>query len=158
MTKAFAHRYGIEYAIVRPSAVYGPTDVNRRVSQIFVENALMGKPLILKGGDSALDFSYIEDVAEGFVRVALEPHGANQVFNITRGEGRTLRELADILKKMIPSTEIVEEEVDKDIPKRGALDISKAQELIGYDPQYNLEKGLEKYVTFIQECLKEIKE
>ncbi len=158
MTKAFARRYGIEYAIVRPSAVYGPTDVNRRVSQIFVENALMGKPLILRGGDSALDFSYIEDVAEGFVRVALELHGANQIFNITRGEGRTLRELADILKKMIPSIEIIEEEVDKDIPKRGALDISKAQELIGYDPQYNLENGLEKYVTFIQECLKEIKE
>jgi nucleoside-diphosphate-sugar epimerase len=156
MTTVFGERYGIEYTIVRPSAVYGPTDVNRRVSQIFVENALIGNPLTLRGADSALDFSYVEDVAEGFVRAALEPNGANQVLNLTRGEGRTLREFADILKKMIPSLEVIEEELDKDIPVRGALDISKAQELIKYDPQHSLEKGLEKYVAFVKECMQEL--
>ena len=40
MTETYSRRYGIPYSIVRPSAVYGPYDVNRRVSQIFVENAL----------------------------------------------------------------------------------------------------------------------
>ncbi|MGD8455387.1 MAG: NAD(P)-dependent oxidoreductase [Anaerolineales bacterium] len=156
MTRAFGERYGIEYTIVRPSAVYGPTDVNQRVSQIFVENALLGHPLVLRGADSALDFSYVEDVAEGFVQAALEPHGANQVMNLTRGEGRTLREFADILKKMVPSLEVIEEEVDKDIPMRGALDISRAQELIKFNPQHSLEKGLEKYVAFVRECMDEL--
>jgi UDP-glucose 4-epimerase len=156
MTKVFGERYGINYTVVRPSAVYGPTDVNRRVSQIFVENALMGKPLILRGGDSALDFSYVEDVADGFVRAALEPGGANQVFNLTCGQGRTLREFAGILKEMVPSLEVVEEEVDKEIPKRGALDIAKAEELVKYNPQHSLEKGLEKYVSFIRECMQEL--
>jgi UDP-glucose 4-epimerase len=156
MTRVFGARYGIQYTIVRPSAVYGPTDINRRVSQIFVENALMGNPLTLRGADSALDFSYVEDVAEGFVKAALEPGGENQVFNLTRGEGRTLREFADILKKMIPSLEVVEEDVDNDIPMRGALDISKARQLIKYDPQHSLEEGLEKYVAFVKECMHEL--
>lgn len=156
MTRAFGGRYGIDYTIVRPSAVYGPTDVNRRVSQIFVENALMGKPLVLRGADSALDFSFVEDVAEGFVQAALNPNGANQVMNLTRGEGRTLREFADILKEMVPSLEVIEEEVDKNIPMRGSLDISKAQELIKYDPQHSLEEGLEKYVAFVKECMHEL--
>jgi hypothetical protein len=57
---------------------------------------------------------------------------------------------------MIPSLEVIEEEVDKDIPVRGALDISKAQELIKYDPQHPLEKGLEKYVAFVKECMQEL--
>jgi nucleoside-diphosphate-sugar epimerase len=156
MTKVFGERYGIDYTIVRPSAVYGPTDVNRRVSQIFVESALSGEPLILQGPKSALDFSYVEDVAEGFVQAALEPKGANQVFNLTRGQGRTLREFADILKKMVPSLEVIEEGVDKDIPKRGALDIAKAEELIMYNPKHSLEQGLEKYVAFVRECMQEL--
>ena len=157
MTQVFGQRYDIEYTIIRPSAVYGPTDVNNRVSQIFVENALMGKPLILKGAESALDFSYVEDVAEGFVQAALEPDGANQVFNITNGEGRTLREYADILSGMIPSVEVIEEETEEGIPKRGALDIGKAREMIGYDPKHTLEMGLEKYVAFVKGCMEELK-
>lgn len=156
MTKVFGHRFGIEYVIIRPSAIYGPTDVNRRVSQIFVENAIMGKPLTINGVDSTLDFSYVEDVAEGFIRATLEPNAANQIFNITGGHGRTLVEFADILKTMIPSLEVIINEVDKNIPVRGTLDISKAAELIGYDPQYTLETGLEKYVAFVRECMNEL--
>ena len=90
------------------------------------------------------------------MQAALEPNGANQVMNLTRGEGRTLREFANILKEFVPSLEVIEEEVDKDIPMRGSLDISKAQELIKYDPQHSLEKGVEKYVAFVRECMGEL--
>ncbi len=157
MTQVFGQRFDVEYTIVRPSAVYGPTDVNRRVSQIFVENALRGEPLSLKGGaNTTLDFTYVKDVAEGLVLAALEPQGRNEVFNITRGEGQTLSEFVRLLSQMIPDIQVVEEPAEASQPQRGALDISKACRLLGYQPQYNLENGLQEYVVFIQKCMREI--
>lgn len=150
MTQVYGHRFGIEYTIVRPSAVYGPTDVNRRVSQIFVENAIWGKPLILKGGgETVLDFTYVKDITEGFVLATIEPGGKNEIFNMTRGEGRTLLEFVEILRIMIPGIQIVIEPADVHRPKRGALDIKKARRLLGYNPKYSLECGLKEYVEFV---------
>ena len=152
LTEAFSRRFEIEYAIVRPSAVYGPTDVNRRVTQIFVENALKGKPLILHGGGhTQLDFTYVTDTACGFVLVTTKPEAANQIFNITRGEGRSLKDLADIIKSLIPGVTTVEQEADVFRPKRGALDISKAKKMLGYEPKYSLEEGMAKYVEFVRD-------
>jgi nucleoside-diphosphate-sugar epimerase len=153
LTKVYSKQYGVEYTIIRPSAVYGPTDVNRRVSQIFVENALNSKPIILhNGGMSKLDFSYVEDVAEGFVLALESKQAINKTFNITRGEGRSLKEFAEILKSLIPNIKIEEMPAPKDEvrPERGALDITKAKKLLNYNPQYSLEKGLPKYVEFIK--------
>lgn len=151
MVETFGRRYGIEYTIIRPSAVYGPTDVNRRVSQIFVENALKGKPLMLhRGGDNTLDFTYVEDTADGFVRATFAEEARNEVFNITRGEGRTLKDFVTILRTMIPNIEVKETEGDLFRPKRGSLDISKAKRLLGYQPKYSLEDGLKIYVEFVR--------
>ena len=151
MTQVFGRRFGIEYTIVRPSAVYGPTDINRRVVQIFVENALQGEPLILKGGsETALDFTYVKDIAEGFVLAALEENAKNDIFNMTRGEGRTLHELAELLSKLIPGVKTVAEPADVHAPERGSMDISKARGLLGYNPKYSLEEGLKEYVEFVK--------
>ena len=72
LIKGFGTRFGIDYTIIRPSAVYGPTDANLRVSQIFVDSAFNGKELVIEGGGEAtLDFTYIDDIAQGFVLAAL---------------------------------------------------------------------------------------
>lgn len=151
ITQTFGRRYGIEYTIIRPSAVYGPTDVNRRVSQIFVENALKGKPIFLhNGGQNKLDFTYIEDIAKGIILAAFKDEGKNEVFNITRGEGRSLAEYADILRSYFPDLKIETKPADLFRPNRGALDISKARELLGYSPTYSLEDGIKLYVEFLK--------
>jgi len=153
LTRAYTRQYGIQHTIIRPSAVYGPTDANLRVSQIFVDNALQGKALILhNGGSSKLDFSFVEDVAHGFVLAMKSKKAVNQTFNITRGEGRSLREFVDILKQHIPNIKVKYKERPKSEkrPERGALDISKARKLLGYNPQFSLEKGIEKYIDFVR--------
>jgi UDP-glucose 4-epimerase len=157
LTEAFGRRFGIEYVIVRPSAVYGPTDVNRRVTQIFLESAMAGKPLVLhNGGASELDFTYVEDTAHGMVLAAFEKNAANQVFNITRGEGRSLKELAGVLQRWFPELRTIMEKQPDDLarPKRGALDISRARDLLHYEPRYSLEEGMERYVSFMREFRK----
>lgn len=151
MTKAFANQLDIEYTIVRPSAVYGPTDANRRVSQIFVENALKGKELVLhNGGEQPLDFTYVTDTAQGFELAVTHENAADEVFNITRGEPRTIRELAEAISEHIPNVEITTQEVDTGRPKRGALDITKARELLGYEPAYSLEEGIAEYIEYVR--------
>lgn len=148
MTKTFGRRFNIPFSIVRPSAVYGPYDVNRRVSQIFVENALEGKPLCLNGGGKlTFDFTYVEDIANGLILCLLKDEAIGEEFNITFGRGYSLLEFAEILKDLIPSVQIhLYEEKDEYRPLRGALSIEKAKNILGYKPQFPLEKGLKIYV------------
>lgn len=149
--KGFGTRFGVEYTIIRPSAVYGPTDANLRVSQIFVDNAFNNKELLLDGGgESCLDFTYIDDTAQGFVLAALSEKAKNEIFNITRGEGRTLKEFVEILKQYFPDLKTTIRPADKTRPERGALGIRKARELLGYNPRYSLEDGIREYVEYIK--------
>ena len=156
ITIGMCNRFQVPYTIIRPSAVYGPTDMNSRVSQIFVENALLGKPLVLEGGGkSKLDFTYVKDTAKGFVLAAFSPDAEGEVFNITTGNARTLKEYADILKKYFPNLTVIEKPADPHRPERGTLDISKARKLLGFNPEYSLEKALPEYIDYMKEKIGE---
>jgi|SRR5579872_158659 len=150
IVETFSRAQGLPYAIVRPSAVYGPTDMNDRIVQRFVECALWNRPLTVVDPDRTyLDFSYVKDVAQGMIKVLLSPV-QNETFNITAGEGRTLTELYDLLRERYPDMPVeVSTKAEDFRPKRGALDVSKARELVGYAPQYSLERGVEEYLAFL---------
>ncbi len=150
LIKGFATRFGIDYVIIRPSAIYGPIDSNLRVTQIFLENAVAGKELQLRGADQKLDFTYIKDAVQGFVLALTKNEVKNEVFNITFGEGRSLKEFAEILINYFPNLKIIEYEFDKFHPKRGSLDISKSKNLLGFHPEYPLENGIKEYVEWIK--------
>jgi nucleoside-diphosphate-sugar epimerase len=151
VVNTFGYVHGVPISIVRPSAVYGPTDSNRRVTEIFVNNALTGKPLELhQEGKSIFDFTYVKDTAHGFILASTHPNGEGETFNITAGHGRTLRELSDIICDIIPYVEVsLIKKEDKFRPSRGTLDITKAKTLLGYDPKFSLEDGMREYIKFV---------
>lgn len=152
MLKSFSLRFGIPYVIVRPSAVYGPLDSNRRVTQIFVDNALNGKTLFLdNGGDEKLDFTYVEDLAMGFYLCLTRPEAVGQTFNITYGEARSLKELAAAISTQVDNVKIESRVKEIFRPKRGTLCIDKAKSILGYSPSIFLEKGIEKYIKKVKE-------
>lgn len=150
LTQVYGRLYGLDVTIVRPSAVYGPTDNNRRVLSIFLENALDGKPLEVRGADQKLDFTYVTDLADGIILAATHPAASGQVFNLTRGEARTIKEAADIVARLIPGTVVNIEPKDETMPSRGTLDVSRARRVIGYDPTTSLEEGLALYLAYLQ--------
>jgi len=150
LTRAFSNLYGVQYAIVRPSAVYGPTDNNRRVLGIFCENALAGKTLTVRGANEALDFTFVSDIADGIVLATLHPNGGNQVFNMTRGRGRTIQEAADIVARLVPGTRIEVAASDTRLPSRGGLDIARARSVLGYQPKVDIEDGLGHYLEHLR--------
>jgi len=157
LVKVYSQRYNIPYTIVRPSAVYGPTDNNWRVLGIFLSNAMEGKALNIRNGKkTCLDFSYVEDVAEGIKLASTLSAGENQTFNITRGEGISLQSLAESITSMIPDIVIKLSNDETFHPKRGALDISKARDLLGYNPKIGVVEGLKKYKDFLEGYFNEV--
>ena len=151
LTKMYSKKSGLKYVIIRPSAVYGPTDSNGRVSQMFIQNAILKNPLTIDSNGGEVDFTYIEDIAEGIVLASLSPKAENQTFNITTGQGRSPEDFANIINQYIP-IDIIKKPSDVIRPKRGSLDITKAKELLGYQPKYTLETGIPEYLKFVKNC------
>ena len=89
---------GREHVIVRPSGVYGPTDINERVVQLFCEKALLGEQLVVNRSETTIDFTWIEDIANGLALAATHKNAANETFNMASGRGRNLGELVEILR------------------------------------------------------------
>ncbi len=148
LVRTYHHQNGIGTTIIRPSALYGERCKSRRVSQVFIENALVGKPLLLEGGgDGKLDFTYIRDLVEGMVR-ALALHkgrGSSETFNLTFGNARTIAELAAIVKEVVPEAILEERPRAQDKPIRGTLSTDRARDILGFVPQWPLDKGYRAY-------------
>lgn len=145
LIKAHHEIYGLEYTIIRPSSVYGPWDFNLRVIGRFLLDAITKGEIDVYGPEMKMDFSYIDDVSDGFVRATLEEKAANETFNITRGQTRTLGFAANMVKSLIPTVKIIKHDADKMFPQRGAFNIDKAKTLLGYDPKIDLQQGIELY-------------
>ena len=142
-------RSDLPYTIVRPSALYGPRCVSRRVSQAFIESALVGRSLRVDGeGEERIDFTYVDDVVNGVTRILEHPESRDQVFNMTAGKARSLRELVEIVQRSFPEVDVEYVERDALRPYRGTLLMDKARELIDFQPEVELEDGLRSYVEW----------
>tara|TARA_B100001996_G_C18270211_1_gene442816 strand:- start:28 stop:582 length:555 start_codon:yes stop_codon:yes gene_type:complete len=141
--------YQINYSIIRPSAVYGPNDPNKRVSQIFIEKAIKGKKIQIFSVNEKLDFTYVEDLVNGAILVAKSKRANGQIFNLTYGNSKSLVEFVKILKKRFPNLKYSFKKKIKPISKRGTLSIQKAKKLLGYKPKYDLNKGINKIIDTI---------
>ena len=149
---AYNQVFDLPYTIVRPSALYGPRCVSRRVGQIFVESALQGEKLQISGdGTEKLDFTHIDDLIEGVRLIIEKPEAKNQIFNITYGQARSINELLDIVLKHFPKAEVERTERDKLLPFRGTLSIDKARRLLGYEPQNPIDIGVPKYIQWYKD-------
>ena len=149
---AYNQVFDLPFTIVRPSALYGERCVSQRVGQIFIENALTGKDITLSGdGSDRLDFTYVGDLAQGISRIIQNPTAKNQIFNLTYGESRSLSDMAAIMTEHFPDLEINYEPKDTLTPDRGTLSIDKARSLLGYEPQFPLEKGFVDYIRWYKD-------
>lgn len=149
MVIAYNQVFDLPYTIIRPSALYGERCVSRRVGQVFIESALEGADVTINGdGSDALDFTYIGDLVNGIGKVLENEDSKGQIFNLTYGQARSMTEMAHILKAHFPNIKINYLPKDKLMPDRGTLSIEKAKKMIGYQPQFSLEKGFEQYVNW----------
>jgi UDP-glucose 4-epimerase len=149
LVKDYTRRDNMVHTIIRPSAVYGPLDVEDRVIAKFMLTAMRGGTLKVNGENETLDFTYVEDAADGIVAAALSDNTDNKIYNITKSHSRTLLDAANLAVKLAGKGTIELRSKDADFPSRGALCIDAARRDFGFDPQVDVEEGFEKYYEWL---------
>lgn len=149
LVKDYHRRGAFDYIIIRPSAVYGPLDVEDRVVAKFMLAAMRGETLKVNGAEETLDFTYVEDAADGIVSAATRIMSANRIYNITKSHSVTLLEAAEMIVRIVGKGAVEVRDKDADFPSRGALDIDRARVILGYDPKVDVEEGFQKYYEWL---------
>ena len=151
LVRDYSRQYGLDYTIVRPSAVYGPYDVEDRVISKFFAAAMRGEELQVHGVDELLDFTYVGDTATGIALAAVSENTLNSIYNISRGKAHTLLEAATLVTKIVGSGKVSVNHRDISYPIRGQLSIQKAKTDFGFYPEINLEQGLAEYYDWLKQ-------
>jgi UDP-glucose 4-epimerase len=157
---SYARCYGIRYLIFRFSNVYGrfDNDIERmeRVIPLFIQRMLRSEPVTVFGGEKVLDFTYVDDCVSGVI-LGMEHLLAGKVYNRTinlaYGEGNTLVRMAELVGKALDITPEIKVQPTK-LPGEVThyiADISLARELLGYNPQVDLEEGITRAVAWSKE-------
>ena len=120
------------------------------MSQLLIDAACTNKPAWVVKGET-LDFSYIDDVADGFVKAILMSEANHETYNISRGVAKTAVEFAEILKNYFPNFEYdVRQPVAQQV-YRGPQDIQKVRIDLDFDPKYSIELGIKKILHLVEE-------
>jgi len=143
-------KHGIDYTIFRPSAVYGPLDVEDRVISKFLLTAMRGGVLKVNGVSETLDFTYVDDAANGIVDAVQVESTKNKIYNITKSHSKTLLSAAELAVKLVGKGTIEIRDKDADFPSRGALDITAARNDFNFSPKVDIEEGFEIYYDWIK--------
>jgi nucleoside-diphosphate-sugar epimerase len=149
LVRDYTRSSGIAHTIIRPSAVYGPLDVEDRVIAKFMLTAMRGGTLKVNGAGETLDFTYVDDAADGIVAAALSENTNNQTYNITKSHSRSLLDAAQLAVKIVGKGNIEVRDKDADFPSRGALNIDAARRDFGYSPQVDVEDGFQAYYEWL---------
>jgi len=145
--KLYHELYGLETVSLRYFNVFGPNqradDPYSGVIAIFTTNALEGRPLTIYGdGEQTRDFVNVKDVVKANIAAAISSRAVGEKINIGTGKTLTINHLVNTVKELVGEVEIGYEE-----PRVGDIldsiaDISKAREMLGFDPGVSFEEGM----------------
>jgi len=151
LVQQFCTIRNIDYVVARPSGVYGAGDMPDRVLSKFFEAAMANQDLTVHDANNRVDFTYVEDAADGIIKCAMVPNAVNKIFNITAGEATSLGEAAGRVIQLTGSrSKIKDIGQHKLYPERGTLDISRASKFLKYKPKYSFDQGIKKYYEWLQ--------
>jgi nucleoside-diphosphate-sugar epimerase len=111
--------------------------------------AMRGETLRVNGASETLDFTYVDDAADGIVAASTRIMAANSTYNITKSHSVSLLEAAEMIVKIVGKGTIEVKDKDADFPSRGALNIDRARVILGYDPKVDVEEGFQKYYEWL---------
>lgn len=151
---AYHRAYGIPVTILRNGIVYGPNMRKEIVIAKFIINALLGKPLIVEGGNQTRDMNYVDNTLDCLeLLVDTKPEIIDgEVFHCATGVETSILDLAKMVAKMAAYPEKIQtiEHRFGEQFVRQQLDITKAREILGYEPKVFLEEGLKRTIEFFR--------
>ncbi|MFC4549909.1 MULTISPECIES: NAD-dependent epimerase/dehydratase family protein [Halorussus] len=151
--KVYFEDHDLSHVGLRPTVAYGPyreTGGSAFLANI-VEKPALGESFSVEYGDQVIDWQHVEDIAQAFRKAAFAPESdlGQRIYNV-RGETATIREAAETVQKILPDADI-EVSDEGELPWTQKLDMTDAQEDLGYDPELDLEAGFRKYIDVLRE-------
>lgn len=157
MARSYSHLYAIPTTALRFFTVYGPWGRPDMAYFEFTRRILAGEPLTLYGdGEPRRDFTYVDDIVAGVVAALRQvPRGDGapyKIYNLGHDQPVRIADVLATLEKLLDRRAIVESRPlpPGDVPATWA-DISEARRDLGYDPETDLEDGLERFVAWYTE-------
>ena len=152
---AYHREYSVDVKIVRIFNTYGPRMRldDGRVIPNFISQALENKAITIYGdGSQTRSFCYVDDLVDGIVKMMFLDSKETGPKNLGNPREFTILETAELIKKITKSkSEFVYNELPKDDPTKRQPDISKARELLSWEPKVDFEDGLMKTVEWFRE-------
>jgi len=151
MAYTYHYLYGIDVSIVRYFTVYGPAGRPDMSPFRFIKWIVEGTPLTIYGdGSQERDFTYVDDIAEGTIK-ALKPLGY-EIINLGNNQPYKLSKMIHLIEKYTnKEAKYQYEEFYKADMKTTWADISKANELLNWQPKINLEEGIKRTVQWTKD-------
>ena len=153
----YANTFGFEFRISRLSFCYGPGKLPSKFIRLYrlAFGALEGLDDLTmdKGADQKLDFTYIEDAARGTVLLYQAKALRHHIFNIATGIPNSVGKVAELAQKCSPFQVKVELGAGELMQRAEALDISRAKEELGFEPQDDIETGIQKYADWMKKVI-----
>ena len=155
ITMAYHRYHSVETRIVRIFNTYGPRMRlnDGRVVPNFVKQALEGTPLTVYGdGSQTRSFCYVDDLVEGIKRLLFSDY--DQPVNLGNPQEFSILEFADLITELTGSkSKINFQELPVDDPKVRKPDISKAQNILNWNPRISVEEGLKKTINYFKQVI-----
>ncbi len=153
LARSYSMLHGIETINLRTSWVYGHDLPRNRVPKNLIEAAAAGRELhVERGGDSRIDHTYIDDFVRGtLAALDLQSH-PHDVYNLSSATAPSLFEIVEVIKQAVPGAKIsigggvYRHGGSIEVPRKGALDNTRAREAFGYVPRYDIQAGVAAYL------------
>lgn len=153
----YHRQHKLKIKVARIFNTYGPRmhPQDGRVVSNFIVQALQGEPLTIYGeGLQTRSFCYVDDLVEGFLRLMDSPEAITGPINLGNPGEFTIRQLAELVLEMTGSRSKLEfRPLPQDDPTQRRPDITKARELLGWEPTIPLRQGLEKTIAYFDRLL-----
>ena len=153
----YRRQHNLEIKVIRIFNTYGPRmrPDDGRVVSTFIAQALSGEDITIFGdGLQTRSFCYVDDLIDGIIAMMASPFGFTGPVNLGNPTEFTMRELAELIVTMTSSSSrIVYRELPQDDPRRRCPDITRARDILGWQPRTTLEEGLERTIRYFADLL-----
>ncbi len=155
----YRRQHGLQIKVMRIFNTYGPRmhPNDGRVVSNFIVQALRGEPITIYGdGSQTRSFCYRDDLIDGCLRLMASPDEVTGPINIGNPRESTILELAELIVSIAGSkSSIVRRPLPQDDPRQRCPDITRARELLGWEPRVTLEDGLARTIEYFDAMLAE---
>jgi UDP-glucuronate decarboxylase len=153
----YRRQLGLSIKVARIFNTYGPRmhPNDGRVVSNFIVHALEGRPISIYGdGRQTRSFCYVDDTIDGLIRLMESPEEVTGPINIGNPNEMSVRELAELIVEKTGSKVGLEcHDLPADDPQQRQPDISRAREVLGWEPRVSLDEGLDRTIAYFRELV-----